>query len=185
MSASEKDDSPAAEGEPPSTDHNQPVKCKTAADLQKMRLERLMRNPARPVLIPEKRKEKQFRPPPEFVRDVMGSSAGAGSGEFHVYRALRRREYSREEFLEKQGAREDKDVEWEQKLEENKRLAEEKTAKKRAKRERAKQKLKLKKMKKTKKEGGKEGEEEDDESEEEEGGDGEEEDEPHFVIGGK
>lgn len=30
-----------------------------------------------------------------------GSSAGAGSGEFHVYRHLRRREYQRQDFLDK------------------------------------------------------------------------------------
>ncbi len=30
-----------------------------------------------------------------------GSSAGAGSGEFHVYRHLRRREYQRQDFLER------------------------------------------------------------------------------------
>ena len=81
---------------------------------------------------------------PEFVRDVMGSSAGAGSGEFHVYRALRRREFSRQDFLEKRSEKDIKDDEYHEKLEENKRLAEEKTAKKRAKRERAKQKQKLK-----------------------------------------
>lgn len=31
-----------------------------------------------------------------------GSSAGAGSGEFHVYRHLRRKEYARLNFIETQ-----------------------------------------------------------------------------------
>jgi len=152
-----------------------------------------MRQPDRPVHLPDRPKDKQFRPPPEFVRDVMGSSAGAGSGEFHVYRALRRREKSRQEFLEKRSDKDVADDEFHEKLEDNKRQAEEKTAKKRQKRERQKQKQKLKKMKlakekkKKKKEDGKEeSEESESDEDEEEGKDGEEEeDEPHFVIGGK
>lgn len=37
---------------------------------------------------------------PSFVRNVMGSSAGAGSGEFHVYRHLRRKEYARQKQIQ-------------------------------------------------------------------------------------
>ena len=33
----------------------------------------------------------------------MGSSAGAGSGEFHVYRHLRRKEYARQKFIQQKG----------------------------------------------------------------------------------
>jgi len=40
---------------------------------------------------------------PDFVRNVMGSSAGAGSGEFHVYRHLRRKEYARQKFIQEKG----------------------------------------------------------------------------------
>lgn len=42
---------------------------------------------------------------PSFVRNVMGSSAGAGSGEFHVYRHLRRKEYARQKDIQQQGVK--------------------------------------------------------------------------------
>jgi len=50
--------------------------------------------------LPERPKAKNTPSAPEFVRNVMGSSAGAGSGEFHVYRHLRRKEYARQKFIQ-------------------------------------------------------------------------------------
>ena len=35
-----------------------------------------------------------------FIDTFSGSSAGAGSGEFHVYRGYRRREYSRQMYIQ-------------------------------------------------------------------------------------
>lgn len=64
----------------------------------------------------------------------MGSSAGAGSGEFHVYRHLRRKEYARLKDIEQKSLTEKLDEAFQAKLDNNKKLAEEKTAKKRAKR---------------------------------------------------
>uniref|UniRef100_A0A8C6YP23 PRKR interacting protein 1 n=1 Tax=Nothoprocta perdicaria TaxID=30464 RepID=A0A8C6YP23_NOTPE len=107
---------------------------RTAAEEQRVRLERLMRNPEKTVLIPEKLNEWAPRPPPEFVRDVMGSSAGAGSGEFHVYRHLRRREYQRQDFMDAMAEKQKLDEEFQKKLERNKMIAEEQTAKRRRKR---------------------------------------------------
>uniref|UniRef100_A0A8C0BIR8 PRKR interacting protein 1 n=1 Tax=Buteo japonicus TaxID=224669 RepID=A0A8C0BIR8_9AVES len=86
------------------------------------------------VPIPEKLNEWAPRPPPEFVRDVMGSSAGAGSGEFHVYRHLRRREYQRQDFMDAMAEKQRLDEEFQKKLERNKMIAEEQTAKRRRKR---------------------------------------------------
>lgn len=104
----------------------------------------------KPVVIPEQRKERDYMSSvPTFVRNVMGSSAGAGSGEFHVYRHLRRKEYARQKNIQNQSAREAADDAYQQKLEDNRRAAEEKTAKKRAKRQ--KKKLRAKKPREAKK----------------------------------
>lgn len=54
----------------------------------------------KPVVLPETSREKKSPHVPEFVRNVMGSSAGAGSGEFHVYRHLRRKEHFRQKFIQ-------------------------------------------------------------------------------------
>ncbi|XP_033503972.1 PRKR-interacting protein 1 homolog [Epinephelus lanceolatus] len=114
--------------------------AKTPAEEQRLRLERLMRNPDKAAPIPDRPKEWNPRAPPEFVRDVMGSSAGAGSGEFHVYRHLRRREYQRQDFLDKIADKLDEDQQYLDKVEKNKQEAEERTAKRRKKREKLKQK---------------------------------------------
>lgn len=41
---------------------------------------------------------------------MIGSSAGAGSGEFHVYRHLRRKEYARQRFIEEQAKKVSKKI---------------------------------------------------------------------------
>ncbi|XP_036760396.1 PRKR-interacting protein 1 isoform X1 [Manis pentadactyla] len=121
---------------------------KNAAEEQKLKLERLMKNPDKAVPIPEKMSEWAPRPPPEFVRDVMGSSAGAGSGEFHVYRHLRRREYQRQDYMDAMAEKQKLDAEFQKRLERNKTTAEEQTAKRRKKRQKLKEKkLLAKKMK--------------------------------------
>lgn len=172
--------------------------AKTPAEEQRLKLERLMRNPDKLAPIPDRPKEWNPRAPPEFVRDVMGSSAGAGSGEFHVYRHLRRREYQRQDFLDKMSDKYDKDLQYLDKVEENKRAADERTAKRRKKRDKLKQKkLMAKKAKlesKSKKEDEgdtssdsskeeKEEEEEDDEDEYREAEDDAEA--PSFIMGRK
>lgn len=173
------------------------VIAKTPAEEQRLKLERLMRNPEKPAPIPERPKEWNPRAPPEFVRDVMGSSAGAGSGEFHVYRHLRRREYQRQDFLDKMADKCDADIKYLDKVEQNKVDADERTAKRRKKRDKLKQKKLLAKKAKVaakKKTEGEEGEdgggkssesdkdEDDDEEEEEREDDAEA---PSFIMGRK
>ncbi len=78
-------------------------RAKTIIDDQRIKLEKLMANPDKEVYIPELKtdvsKPRAFFTH-EFVRNVMGASAGAGSGEFDIYRGCRRRELIRQEFLE-------------------------------------------------------------------------------------
>ncbi|EGW01850.1 PRKR-interacting protein 1 [Cricetulus griseus] len=77
-----------------------------------------------------------------------GSSAGAGSGEFHVYRHLRRREYQRQDYMDAMAEKQKLDAEFQKRLEKNKIAAEEQTAKRRKKRQKLKEKkLMAKKMK--------------------------------------
>lgn len=128
------------QGKPGGKEAQPLIIAKTPAEEQRLKLERLMRNPEKLASIPDRPKEWNPRAPPEFVRDVMGSSAGAGSGEFHVYRHLRRREYQRQDFLDKMSDKYDKDLKYLDKVEQNKVEAEERTAKKRKKREKLKQK---------------------------------------------
>ncbi|EFN65523.1 PRKR-interacting protein 1-like protein [Camponotus floridanus] len=133
-------------------DEEKPVVAKTAVDLQRLKLMKLMKNVDKPIILPERPKAKNTPSVPEFVRNVMGSSAGAGSGEFHVYRHLRRKEYARQKFIQEKAHKELLDDEYHQKLEDNKRLAEEATAKRRAKRLKKKQGRKQRKQMKTTKE---------------------------------
>jgi hypothetical protein len=79
---------------------------------------------------------------PEIVQNVQGSSAGAGSGEFHVYKASRRREYERLRSMEEEVKREEEGEKWERERREREERDREVTRRKREKRERAKAKNK-------------------------------------------
>ncbi|KAI5739090.1 hypothetical protein M8J77_014800 [Diaphorina citri] len=139
------------------------ILIKTPYDYQRLKLEKLMKNPEKAVVIPDRSKDKKSPHVPEFVRNVMGSSAGAGSGEFHVYRHLRRKEYARQKHIQEKSEKELLDEEFQQKIQEKRQTFEDKTAKKRAKRLKRKQKLKNK-PKKVKTEGKEEEEESEDNS---------------------
>ncbi|OCH88865.1 DUF1168-domain-containing protein [Obba rivulosa] len=111
----------------------------SAYDRQKAQLEKLLKDPSKPVHIPQPPKEKTIRPPREMMKNVQGSSAGAGSGEFHVYKASRRREYERLKMIEEQAQQETEIQEFERKKREREQQAEAKTAKNRAKRQKKKE----------------------------------------------
>ncbi|CEP18501.1 hypothetical protein [Parasitella parasitica] len=108
----------------------------TALEEQQEKLNRLFEKIDKPVYIPEKPKEKnEIQAPKDFVRNVSGSSAGAGSGDFHVYRAQRRREYARMKTMDDQERKEKEDKEYSDKLRRLREEDEERTAKKRARRQ--------------------------------------------------
>lgn len=122
---------------------------RTPTDVQRIRLEKLMANPQKEIVINTVRTKKSAdlsEAVPNFVRNVMGSSAGAGSGEFHVYRHLRRKEFARQKQIEQKSRQEQLDDEFQEKIEQNKLKAESRTAKKRAKRLKQKEKAKQRKL---------------------------------------
>ncbi|EKG12352.1 hypothetical protein MPH_10469 [Macrophomina phaseolina MS6] len=115
------------------------------ASAQASQLEALFKHPDREINIPNGPKNKSLPPPPEIVANVQGSSAGAGSGEFHVYKASRRREYERLRLMDEETKRERQNKEFEEKMAEMRKKDEAKTNKNKARREKAK----LRKQKKS------------------------------------
>jgi len=93
-----------------------------------------LKDPSKPAYVPAAPKEKTVRPPREMMKNVQGSSAGAGSGEFHVYKASRRREYERLKLMDEQAQKEATEREFERKRQEWEEQAKAKTEKNRAKR---------------------------------------------------
>jgi len=109
-----------------------------------MQLEKLLKDPSKPAYVPPPPKEKSIRPPREMMKNVQGSSAGAGSGEFHVYKASRRREYERTKMMEEKVEKEALAMEFDEKKRKMEEDADSKTAKNRAKRLKKKERSKTK-----------------------------------------
>ena len=110
----------------------------TPVSQQSAQVDALFAYPDRPVSIPNPAKARTLAPPPEVVANVQGSSAGAGSGEFHVYKAARRKEYERLRMMDSETKREEADKQFEERREELKKADEEKTRKNKARREKQK-----------------------------------------------
>ncbi|CAL8069877.1 unnamed protein product [Calicophoron daubneyi] len=114
-------------------------------DFVRRDIEKFHAHPEEAIISPELLKSGDQKPPPEFVRNVWGSAAGVGSGDFHIYRGIRRREYARLEAIEKDAEEERLNAEFHERQKMLDELAAAKTAKKRQKR----QKKKLKRINKS------------------------------------
>lgn len=84
---------------------------------------------------------------PVRVSNTSGSSAGSGSGDFHQYRQMRRKEQDRLTRMDVDYQKRKEMAEFMMRREERLKAAEERTAKKRLKRQKKKQRKKEKKMK--------------------------------------
>jgi hypothetical protein len=130
---------PIPESIPTSADpkSKRPVKKRalSPSSKQSASIEALFANPDREIKVPTGPVKKTLAPPPEIVANVQGSSAGAGSGEFHVYKQSRRREYERVRMMEEEVEKEDRDREWEGKQRELRQKDDKRTNKNRAKRQ--------------------------------------------------
>ncbi|WOK95095.1 PRKR-interacting protein 1-like [Canna indica] len=84
---------------------------------------------------------------PVRVSNTSGSSAGSGSGDFHQYRQMRRKEQDRLSRMDADYQKRKQIAEFNMRREERLKAAEERTAKKRLKRQKKKQRKKEKKSK--------------------------------------
>jgi hypothetical protein len=107
------------------------------ASEQRFHLESLLAKPDQEIHIPTPADRKELLPP-DILLNIQGSSAGAGSGEFHVYKAARKREFERIRKFEEEIEREEREKEFLKEREERDRAQAEKTAKNRRKREKKK-----------------------------------------------
>lgn len=85
---------------------------------------------------------------PTRIYNVAGSCAGAGSGDFHYYRQIRRAEQDRLRRMDAEDKKEQETKEFEEKLRKRQAAAEERTAKNRNKRQKQKEKKKAAKVSK-------------------------------------
>lgn len=120
-----------------------PVKKRAVspASAQASQLEALFARPDQEIRVPPSGPQDPARRlplPPEIVTNVQGSSAGAGSGEFHVYKAARRREYDRLRVMDEEVRRETEAREFAEKKSEAERKDDEKTRRNREKRDKMK-----------------------------------------------
>lgn len=83
-----------------------PPRPSTPLEQQAAQLEKLLKDPSKPAYVPPPPSEKKgLRAPVDMMKNVMGSSAGAGSGEFHIYKHSRRREYERLRLMDEADAK--------------------------------------------------------------------------------
>ncbi|KEF55196.1 uncharacterized protein A1O9_08850 [Exophiala aquamarina CBS 119918] len=123
---------------------HRPIKRARGADTalasQANEIENLFLDPNRQLNLPppSTARKSSLPAPPEIVANVQGSSAGAGSGEFHVYKASRRREYERLRLMDEEAKKGEDDEKWAREERERKERDEERTRKKREKRNKKK-----------------------------------------------
>lgn len=136
---------PGPESFPTSADprSKRPTKRRALTPLSEhaSQIETLFKDPSKDIQLPSastQRSASSLLAPPEIVTNVQGSSAGAGSGEFHVYKASRRREYERLRLMQSEVDQEKDNASWEKEREEARRKDEEKTDKNRRRREKKK-----------------------------------------------
>ncbi len=93
----------------------------------------------------ERQEEKEHELQVDPVYNVMGSTAGAGSGDFHMYRGYRNKEMARVADMERERKLEEGNAQWEEERKERMAEEEAKTNKRAQKRARKKEKQKASK----------------------------------------